>query len=184
MKFHCGILAEDRERHTSWRAIHGIWALKDLDEPYKTEFEAWMSMPGFSLAQHCYMFGFSRERLIPFFGLNYDKHKRLIAENWISITREDAMLLSSACWGVHPPVIVQLFAMKDYLRGQYTYAQVAEDYRVTPATVRRWVINGVVANHAFIPPGFELLIDPRPDTKVLKALARSKGYTLPEGIEP
>lgn len=165
MKWHVGLLSPDPLQHPSYQWMRrGNWFSPGFPPEVLRDIVTWLSMPGFSFNYHMRNLRLSaptlqkRMRLLP----PFEEVRNDVAENWLSVTREDAIKLCHMRVGKHRspvPLICQMRIMDD-LKAGMTIVQAARDYHLTPPTVSRLAHKGPRWEFK-LPPGFELLLGPQ-----------------------
>lgn len=163
MKYHCGWLDDDpmQNRSYAWM-MRGRWGHPQFPADVRREIAAFVHMPGFQdaffhkrLKTNSDQFNVLRDQL-PSFEDAYED----VCENWLSVTRDDAIKLCHLRGGkaAGVPVIVQLQVMKDLASG-HSYRKTAAIYGITEHTIRNIRKRGISVTKMArpLPPGFELL---------------------------
>lgn len=138
MKWHCGLLSEQPEKDQTLNYIkRGYWHLPAPPE-IKRELRIWLAMPGFSVAYHAHVFRVSHPTIRSYLASqDFSDVQTEVAENWLSVTDEDAIRLARMRRGTgNLPLVCQL-RLLDTLKQGMKRSKVAELYRVTPHTVDR-----------------------------------------------
>jgi hypothetical protein len=136
MKWHCGLLSEQPEKDRTLNYIkRGYWYLPAPPEVTR-ELRIWLAMPGFSVAYHAHVFRVGAEGVKNFIASqDFSDVQAEVAENWLSVTDEDAVRLARMRPGTgNLPLICQLRIL-DALKQGMKRSKVAELYGVTPQTV-------------------------------------------------
>jgi hypothetical protein len=157
MKWHCGLLSErpDQDRTLQW-IKRGGWGT-GLPADVERELKIWLAMPGFTIKYHAHVFRLDRSTIAPFVGRGFEELKQEVAENWLSVTRDDAVKLSQ----IRPPkgdvpLISQLAIADDVKRG-VKKADIQRAYKVSGFTVTS-IAKGHLRVRSPLPSGFELLV--------------------------
>lgn len=159
MKWHCGLLDKRPEQSRTLEYIkRGFWEL-NMPEDVERELRIWMSMPGFSQSFHMHTLGVGCLLLRRWMMRDYDQFKAEVAENWLSVTRDDAVRLSQmrpGKVGGDVPLICKLQMMTDLKAGARN-ADIEKEYRVSGGITSE-LVRGIVKSRAPLPSGFELLV--------------------------
>ena len=161
MKWHCGILGSDEIR-PNVAGCHAKcqWTRAELPDDHRRELAIWLAMPGFSTSYHAHNLGMSWNTVRRYQSLSpgYDQLQAEVAENWLSVTREDAVQLCRR----RPdkgdiPVICQL-KMLDELKAGRSLSAVAREFGVSREWLVRMRASGIRCNRLRLPKGFEMLL--------------------------
>ena len=161
MKYHLGLLDADptQNRTYQWVRRRG-WFGPGFPDDVREELGIWFAMPGFTDAYHIRNLNMSARLLykcqdqLP----GYDHYAKQVAENWLSVTREDAVKLCRMRQGTRAcpiPLISQLKILDDIKAGM-TQAQISRDFGCTPRAIYTIRHKGLQWAGS-LPEGFELL---------------------------
>lgn len=142
----------------------GGWFEPDFPPDVFHDIAVWLRTPGLGFNFHRVNFKISAPTLV-------DRMKRMpsfedlrddVAENWLSVTREDAIKLIHMRVGPlrsQIPLLSQLKILDD-LKAGLSQARIAREYGIGPRTVSRIAHNGARWSSP-LPSGFELLLGPQ-----------------------
>lgn len=161
MKWHCGLLSEQPEKDRTLNYIkRGYWHLSCPPE-IKHELRIWLAMPGFTLAYHSHVFRVGVDSVRNFVAAqDFSDVQAEVAENWLSVTDEDAIRLAQLRPGSgNLPLLCQLRIL-DAVKGGVETSRIADTYRITRQTIYR-LKAGHMTNRGVRPVGVGLLDTPR-----------------------
>lgn len=165
MKWHSGLLAPDPSKHRSYQWMRrGGWFNPDFPADVFHDIAVWLRTPGLGFNFHRVNFKISsatladRMKRMP----SFEELRNDVAENWLSVTREDAIKLIHMRVGPYRSQIPLLSQLKilDDIKAGLSQARIARDFGISPTTVSTIALKGAKWGSP-LPAGFELLLGPQ-----------------------